>query len=87
MRSDHRAPGVSSLASGFKTSSDGSVDVYLGPTKWAERDDPMKMITYATLAIGLTSALPIESNAIVCARGAYHAGCAGPRGAVGVNRG
>jgi hypothetical protein len=47
----------------------------------------MKIITCAMLAIGLMAALPVEANAVVCARGAYHAGCAGPRGAVGVNRG
>ena len=66
---------------------------------WADRRGPatvanglkgtikMKMITYAMFAIGLMAALPVEANAVVCARGAYHAGCAGPRGAVGVNRG
>jgi hypothetical protein len=47
----------------------------------------MKMITYAMLALGLMAALPVEANAVVCARGPYRAGCAGPRGAVGVHRG
>jgi uncharacterized membrane protein len=28
-----------------------------------------------------------DANAVVCARGPYRAGCAGPRGAVGVHRG
>lgn len=27
-----------------------------------------------------------DANAVVCARGVYRAGCAGPRGAVGVRR-
>ena len=56
-------------------------------SRWAERNNQMKMITYATLALGLMAALPVEANAVVCAHGAYHAGCAGPRGAVGVNWG
>ena len=47
----------------------------------------MKMITYAMLALGLMAALPVEANAVVCARGVYRAGCAGPHGAVGVHRG
>jgi hypothetical protein len=47
----------------------------------------MKMITYAMLALGLMAALPVEANAVVCARGVYRAGCAGPNGAVGVHRG
>jgi hypothetical protein len=47
----------------------------------------MKMITYAMLALGLMAALPVEANAVVCARGVYRAGCAGPHGAVGVRRG
>ena len=47
----------------------------------------MKMITYALLGLGLMAALPVEANAVVCARGVYRAGCAGPHGAVGVHRG
>lgn len=47
----------------------------------------MKMIIYAMLALGLMAALPVEANAVVCARGPYRAGCAGPNGAVGVHRG
>ena len=47
----------------------------------------MKMITYAMLALGLMAALPVEANAVVCARGVYRAGCVGPNGAVGVHRG
>jgi hypothetical protein len=42
----------------------------------------MKMITFALLGLGLMAALPVEANAVVCARGVYRAGCAGPRGAV-----
>jgi hypothetical protein len=47
----------------------------------------MKLITYAMLALGLMAALPVEANAVVCARGPYRAGCAGPNGAVGLHRG
>jgi hypothetical protein len=47
----------------------------------------MKMVTYAMFALGLMAALPVEANAVVCARGPYRAGCAGPHGAVGVHRG
>jgi hypothetical protein len=44
----------------------------------------MKIIAASSLLIlGL---LATPANAVVCARGAYHAGCAGPRGAVGVHR-
>ena len=46
----------------------------------------MKMITHAMLALGLMAALPVEANAVVCARGVYRAGCAGPNSAVGVHR-
>jgi hypothetical protein len=42
----------------------------------------MKMITFALLGLGLMAALPVEANAVVCAKGVYRAGCAGPRGAV-----
>ena len=51
------------------------------------KENRMKMITYAMLALGLMAALPVEANAVVCARGPYRAGCAGPNGAVGVHRG
>jgi hypothetical protein len=47
----------------------------------------MKTIALGLLALGLLSALPTEASAMVCARGAYHAGCAGPRGAVVGHRG
>lgn len=46
---------------------------------------------YALLMLGLLAGLvtfvPIEANAVVCARGVYRAGCVGPHGAVGVRRG
>jgi hypothetical protein len=43
----------------------------------------MKAILYAVLGAGLlVASLPVEANAVVCARGVYRAGCAGPRGAV-----
>jgi hypothetical protein len=51
------------------------------------KENRMKMITYAMLALGLMAALPVEANAVVCARGVYRAGCVGPNGAVGVRRG
>jgi hypothetical protein len=44
----------------------------------------MKPIALA-IALGLIIGANTEANAVVCARGAYHAGCAGPRGAVGVH--
>ncbi|MGH1569556.1 hypothetical protein ACRAWG_01375 [Methylobacterium sp. P31] len=39
------------------------------------------------LLAGLVTFVPIEANAVVCARGVYRAGCVGPHGAVGVRRG
>jgi hypothetical protein len=36
----------------------------------------------AFIAIGAAMASVSEANAVVCARGVYRAGCAGPRGAV-----
>ena len=47
----------------------------------------MKAILYAALgAVLLLAALPVEANAVVCARGVYRAGCAGPHGAVVAHR-
>jgi hypothetical protein len=46
----------------------------------------MKLIVSGALALGLLAVQISEANAIVCARGAYHAGCAGPHGAVGTHR-
>jgi hypothetical protein len=48
----------------------------------------MKSILCAALgAVLLLAALPVEANAVVCARGVYRAGCAGPHGAVVAPRG
>jgi hypothetical protein len=51
----------------------------------------MKSLMQVGLALGLfvgTMAVTMEdANAMVCARGVYRAGCAGPRGAVAVRRG
>ena len=50
------------------------------------RDQPkeiiMKTVVSALLALGLLAGTVAEANAVVCARGVYHAGCAGPHGAV-----
>jgi hypothetical protein len=46
----------------------------------------MKFIVSGLLAHGLLAVQASEADAIVCARGAYHAGCAGPHGAVGTHR-
>jgi hypothetical protein len=42
----------------------------------------MKIITSSLLVLGLLAVQVSEANAVVCARGPYRAGCAGPRGAV-----
>ncbi len=47
----------------------------------------MKTVVSALLALGLIAGTVAEANAVVCARGAYHAGCAGPHGAVVTHRG
>ena len=39
----------------------------------------------AVAALALTASVP-EANAVVCAAGVYHAGCAGKNGAVVVHR-
>jgi hypothetical protein len=46
----------------------------------------MRAILIAALAALLLVAIPLEANAVVCARGVYRAGCAGPRGAVVTHR-
>ena len=43
----------------------------------------MKIITSSLLVLGLLAVQVSAANAVVCARGVYHAGCAG---AVGVHR-
>jgi hypothetical protein len=47
----------------------------------------MKTVVSALLALGLLAGTVAEANAVVCARGAYHAGCAGAHGAVVAPRG
>jgi hypothetical protein len=46
----------------------------------------MKLIVSGALALGLVAVQVSEANAVVCARGIYRAGCAGPRGAVVAHR-
>jgi hypothetical protein len=48
----------------------------------------MKATLYTALGamLLLLAALPVEANAVVCAKGVYRAGCAGPRGAVVAHR-
>jgi hypothetical protein len=47
------------------------------------REENMKLIVSSLLVAGLLTVSISEANAVVCARGVYHAGCAG---AVGVHR-
>jgi hypothetical protein len=42
----------------------------------------MKSIVTGLLALGLLASAATEAGAVVCARGVYRAGCAGPHGAV-----
>ena len=46
----------------------------------------MKAILTPALGALLLAAIPVEANAVVCAKGVYRAGCAGPRGAVVAHR-
>lgn len=47
----------------------------------------MKILILVAGLIGLTVvAIPVEANAVVCARGVVRAGCAGPNGAVVARR-
>ena len=46
----------------------------------------MKQIACGLLALGLFAAQIPEAKAVVCARGVYRAGCAGPHGAAVVHR-
>jgi hypothetical protein len=47
----------------------------------------MKATLYAALgAVLLLATLPVEANAVVCAKGVSRAGCAGPRGAAVATR-
>ena len=45
----------------------------------------MKTIAFAVMIVGLLAGTVGEANAVVCARGVYHAGCAGPHRAVVTN--
>jgi hypothetical protein len=42
----------------------------------------VKTIALAALMVGMLLGTVAEANAVVCARGVYRAGCAGPHGAV-----
>jgi hypothetical protein len=47
----------------------------------------MRLLVLAALALGSIVALaPTDANAVVCAKGVFRAGCAGPHGAVVVRR-
>ncbi len=46
----------------------------------------MKTIAFAALTVGMLMGMVGESQAVVCARGVYRAGCAGPHGAVVTHR-
>ena len=46
----------------------------------------MKVIASGLLVLGLLCGAATEANAVVCARGVYRAGCAGPHGAVVTHR-
>jgi hypothetical protein len=47
----------------------------------------MRCLTISLLlAGGLIALSTMEASAVVCARGVYHAGCVGARGAVAVRR-
>lgn len=46
----------------------------------------MKRIAFGLIALGFLAVQAPEANAVVCAKGVYHAGCAGPRGAVVTHR-
>ncbi|MGH6824575.1 hypothetical protein [Methyloceanibacter sp.] len=47
----------------------------------------MRLLVLAALASGMfLTTIPTDANAVVCARGVFRAGCAGPRGAVVVRR-
>jgi hypothetical protein len=46
----------------------------------------MKIIASSLLVLGLLAVQVSEANAVVCAAGAYHAGCASARGAAVVRR-
>jgi hypothetical protein len=47
----------------------------------------MKCLAFASLAVFVMLTSITDASAVVCARGAYRAGCVGPRGAVVAHRG
>jgi len=47
----------------------------------------MKYLAFASLAVFVLITSITDASAVVCARGVYRAGCAGPRGAVVAHRG
>jgi hypothetical protein len=47
----------------------------------------MKYLAFASLAVFVMLTSITDASAVVCARGVYRAGCAGPRGAVVAHRG
>jgi hypothetical protein len=49
-------------------------------------EETMKIIASSLLVLGLLAIQVSEANAVVCAAGAYHAGCASARGAAAVRR-
>jgi hypothetical protein len=49
-------------------------------------EETMKIIASSLLVLGLLAIQVSEANAVVCAAGAYHAGCASARGAAVVRR-
>ncbi|WP_363350199.1 hypothetical protein [Methylocystis echinoides] len=46
----------------------------------------LKYTVFVLAAIASLAAFAPQANAVVCARGVYRAGCAGPRGAVVTGR-
>ena len=46
----------------------------------------MKTIALAALIVGMLVGTVADANAVVCAKGVYRAGCAGPHGAAVVHR-
>ena len=46
----------------------------------------MKYLTLASLAFFMLVTALTDANAVVCARGVYRAGCAGPHGAITTHR-
>src|SRR5580658_219229 len=58
----------------------------IGSSRSHRERSMMKMTASALLVLGLLAVQVSEANAVVCARGVYRAGCAGPHGAVVAHR-